>query len=86
MMTYHGFNIWAEGVRKAETVDRIAVTEALESGISYQGPGRHHGGRSKDPSRNTRRAHRAGEEPEVSKCWKASRSSRQPTPRPCATF
>lgn len=38
MMTYHGVNIWAEGVKKAGTVDRMAVIEALESGISYQGP------------------------------------------------
>ena len=38
MMTYHGFNIWADGVTKAGTVDRMKVIEALESGISYQGP------------------------------------------------
>ena len=38
MMTYHGFNIWADGVKKAGTVDRMAVIETLESGISYQGP------------------------------------------------
>jgi urea transport system substrate-binding protein len=38
MMTYHGFNIWAEGVKNAGSADRMAVTEALEGGISYAGP------------------------------------------------
>ena len=36
--TYEGFKIWAEGVRKAGSVDRVKVTEALESGISIAGP------------------------------------------------
>ena len=38
MMTYTGFNIWAEGVRKAGSPDRMKVIEALESGISFEGP------------------------------------------------
>ena len=38
MMTYHGFNIWALGVAKAGSPDRMKVIEALESGITYQGP------------------------------------------------
>lgn len=38
MMTYHGFNIWAEGVKKAGSPDRMKVIEALETGISYDGP------------------------------------------------
>ncbi|MCW5624744.1 MAG: transporter substrate-binding protein, partial [Burkholderiales bacterium] len=37
-MTYHGFQMWAEAAKKAGTVDRMKVIEALESGISYQGP------------------------------------------------
>ena len=36
--TYEGVHIWAEGVRKAGTVDRMKVIEALEGGISYDGP------------------------------------------------
>lgn len=38
MMTYHGLNVWALGVQKAGSVDRMAVIEALESGITYDGP------------------------------------------------
>jgi branched-chain amino acid transport system substrate-binding protein len=38
MMTYHGFNIWAEGVKKAGTTDRMAVIEALEQNVSWDGP------------------------------------------------
>ncbi|MEZ5589818.1 MAG: transporter substrate-binding protein [Gammaproteobacteria bacterium] len=37
--TYQGMLLWAEGVRKAGSADRMAVIEALESGISIQGPG-----------------------------------------------
>jgi branched-chain amino acid transport system substrate-binding protein len=37
-MTYHGFNLWAEGVKKAGTIDNLKVTEALESNLSYSGP------------------------------------------------
>lgn len=36
--TYQGVYLWAEGVKKAGSVDRIKVIEALESGISIQGP------------------------------------------------
>lgn len=38
MMTYHGLHIWAEGVRKAGSADRMKVIEALESGIVFEGP------------------------------------------------
>jgi branched-chain amino acid transport system substrate-binding protein len=38
MRTYVGFNLWAEGVRKANTVDRMKVIEALASGIVHNGP------------------------------------------------
>ena len=38
MMTYHGFNVWAKGVEKAGSADRMKVIEALESGISFDGP------------------------------------------------
>jgi len=38
MGTYQGFRLWAEGVKKAGSVDRIKVTEALETGISIDAP------------------------------------------------
>src|SRR6267154_3586881 len=38
MGTYQGFNLWAEGVKKAESVDRMKVIEALETGISIDAP------------------------------------------------
>lgn len=38
LMTYHGFNLWAEAVKKANSVDRMKVIEALESHLSYDGP------------------------------------------------
>jgi len=36
--TYQGFKLWAEGVKKAGSVDQMKVTEALESGIGIEGP------------------------------------------------
>ena len=38
MGTYQGFRIWAEAVKKAGSVDRIKVIEALETGISIDAP------------------------------------------------
>ena len=38
MGTYQGFKLWAEGVKKAGSVDRMKVIKALESGISINGP------------------------------------------------
>jgi urea transport system substrate-binding protein len=38
MRSYVGMQLWAEGVRKAGSIDRIKVIEALESGISVDGP------------------------------------------------
>ena len=38
MGTYQGFKLWAEGVKKANSVDMAKVTTALESGISIDGP------------------------------------------------
>ena len=38
MGTYQGFKLWAEGVKKAGTLDRNKLLDALESGISIQGP------------------------------------------------
>ena len=38
MGTYQGFKLWAEGVKKANSVDIAKVTTALESGISIMGP------------------------------------------------
>jgi branched-chain amino acid transport system substrate-binding protein len=31
-------HLWALGVKKAGSVDRMKVTQALESGMSYEGP------------------------------------------------
>ena len=36
--TYEGVHIWSEGVKKAGSIDRMKVIEALESGISFDGP------------------------------------------------
>src|ERR1700677_3919650 len=38
MGTYQGFKLWAEGVKKAESIDRLKVIEALETGISIDAP------------------------------------------------
>lgn len=35
---YMGFHLWAEGVRRAGSVDRDAVIEAMEDGLSVEGP------------------------------------------------
>ncbi len=36
--SYDGLHLWAEGVRRAGTLDRMKVIEALESGVSFTGP------------------------------------------------
>lgn len=36
--TYEGFYLWAAGVEKAGGTDRMQMIEALESGISFDGP------------------------------------------------
>ncbi|WP_250520598.1 MULTISPECIES: ABC transporter substrate-binding protein [unclassified Caballeronia] len=38
MGTYQGFNLWAQGVKKAGAIERTKVIEALESGISIDAP------------------------------------------------
>jgi urea transport system substrate-binding protein len=38
MGTYQGFNLWAAGVKKAGSIDRMKVIEALETGISIKAP------------------------------------------------
>ncbi|MDO9711814.1 urea ABC transporter substrate-binding protein [Paracraurococcus lichenis] len=38
MRSYVGMHLWAEGVRRAKSVDRMKVIEALESGVSFDGP------------------------------------------------
>jgi branched-chain amino acid transport system substrate-binding protein len=38
MNEYYGWSLWAEGVRKAGSTDRMKVIEALESGITVNGP------------------------------------------------
>ncbi|WP_246756901.1 ABC transporter substrate-binding protein [Bradyrhizobium neotropicale] len=34
--TYEEFNLWVEGVKKAKTIDRLPVIEALETGIAVR--------------------------------------------------
>lgn len=36
--TYEGFHLWAAGVRSAGSLDRMKVIEALEGGVSFDGP------------------------------------------------
>jgi urea ABC transporter substrate-binding protein len=36
--SYEGFYLWAEGVKAADSIDRMKVIEALEGGISFEGP------------------------------------------------
>lgn len=36
--TYEGVFLWAEGVKKAGSVERMKLIEGLESGISFEGP------------------------------------------------
>ena len=36
--TYQGMHLWAEAVRQAGTTERMPVIEALEGGISFDGP------------------------------------------------
>jgi urea transport system substrate-binding protein len=36
--TYEGVYLWAEGVKKAGSLDRMKVIEALESPVSFEGP------------------------------------------------
>src|ERR1700693_5519880 len=38
MGTYQGFRLWAEAVKKAASIDRIEVIEALETGIGIDAP------------------------------------------------
>src|SRR6266853_1274079 len=37
-MTYHGMYLWADAVKKAGSVDRMKVIEALEANASFDGP------------------------------------------------
>ena len=36
--TYEGIYLWAEGVKKAGTLDRMTIIEALETPVSFDGP------------------------------------------------
>jgi len=36
--TYQGVNLWAQGIRKAGSLDRMKTIEALEDGVSFDGP------------------------------------------------
>ncbi|WOD14767.1 transporter substrate-binding protein [Paraburkholderia kirstenboschensis] len=38
MSTYQGFRLWADGVKKAGSIDRMKVIPALETGISINAP------------------------------------------------
>jgi len=37
-LTYHGAHLWADAVKKAGSIDRMKVIEALEQDASYTGP------------------------------------------------
>jgi urea transport system substrate-binding protein len=37
-MTYHGLYLWADAVKKAGSIDRMKVIQALESNASFDGP------------------------------------------------
>jgi len=37
-LTYHGAHLWADAVKKAGSIDRMKVIEALEADASYTGP------------------------------------------------
>jgi branched-chain amino acid transport system substrate-binding protein len=37
-MTYHGVHLWADAVKKANSIDRMKVIEALEGNASFDGP------------------------------------------------
>ena len=76
--------LWAEGVKKAGSLDRDKVIEALESGISYEGPtgkvtmdgATHH---------TTRNIYLAQPRTRSGRSWRASPTSSPPTPRAPAT-
>ena len=36
--TYEGFHLWAEGVRKASSIERLKLIKALDQGVSIVGP------------------------------------------------
>ena len=36
--SYEGVHLWAQGVRKAKSLDRLAVIDALRSPVSFDGP------------------------------------------------
>jgi urea transport system substrate-binding protein len=38
IQTYHGMHLWAAGVKKANSIDRMKVIEALEGNLSFSGP------------------------------------------------
>ena len=40
-VNYEGFLLWAKGVQKADSLDRMKVIEALETGIAIDGPTGH---------------------------------------------
>lgn len=39
--TYEGFHLWAKGVKRAGSLNRMKVIKALDSGISFNGPSGH---------------------------------------------
>jgi urea transport system substrate-binding protein len=65
MGTYQGFKLWAEGVKKAESIDRMKVIEALETPNQHRRAFGKGDDRSSDASLYSRRSHRRGEGQEV---------------------
>ena len=83
--TYEGCMMWAAGVKKAGTIDRIKVIEALESDMSFDDfPS---GKVTIDPKPTTSSATSTWPTFRTanSSSWRAIRSSRRRTPRRCAT-
>ena len=63
--TYEGFWLWVEGVKKAGSLDRMKVIEALDTGLSFDGPDRQGHARPRDPARHAQRLSRPGRKQDV---------------------
>ena len=89
MSEYLGVRLWAEGVKKAKSVDRAKVIKALEFGHQPRRPGRQDDDRAEDAPLYFRHAHRPDEEPQVrtsavvqagtaDQSWRCVRSGQEP--------
>ena len=64
-MTYHGVYLWADAVKKAGSLDRMKVIEALEAERVVRRPGRQDDHRPADAPHHPRRLYRRGQGQEV---------------------